>query len=291
MAIHLISGVPGAGKTLRAVDTVRKLLSTEGGQDRPLFGNVNGLKAQSPIPDEWMACPDGAIVLIDECQQRWRRYRNTGSPPPEIAALETHRHRGIDFILTCQNPQQLTGDVRALVDVHEHLMRKGGLQGAVVSRWEGQCHLSPAAHRKDADCEQTIWRYPKEVFAMYQSASMHTVKKRLPRILLVAPFVFLAAAAAVYWAFAGTVSTLLSDAEAADTDKSTAVVSVKTPTEAPPHAAPPSDTRVLAAGGVRIGEDECRLYTRDGRRLDVSMPTCLNAMAMGLPQLVEELHL
>lgn len=202
MAIHLISGVPGAGKTLRAVYTMVELLRTEHGADRPFFGNVNGLKGQAPVPDEWMDVPDGSLILIDEVQQRWRRYRVSGEPPPEIAALETHRHRGIDFILTCQNPSQLTTDVRALVDTHEHLMRKGKLSGAVVWRWEGVCHTNPVTHKRDADCEASIWRYPKWVFDQYESAVMHTGKRRLPRILVIAPVVLLGAVGAIVFAVA-----------------------------------------------------------------------------------------
>ncbi|MFC0267940.1 zonular occludens toxin domain-containing protein [Kushneria aurantia] len=286
MAIHLISGVPGAGKTLRAVDTVRRLIDMEAGQDRPLFGNVNGLKAQSPIPDEWMDCPDGAIVLIDECQQRWRRYRSTGTPPAEISALETHRHRGIDFVLTCQNPQQLTADVRSLVDTHEHLMRKGGLNGAVVSRWEGQCHSSPASHRKDADCEQQIWRYPKEVFSMYQSASMHTVQRRLPRILYVAPAVLIAAVVAIYFAFSSTINTLILDANADDSSSDT---SASRQSELNIGQAAQSSERevVVATSGGSINDEICRLFDSDGVRLNVSLPVCLDALEFGLPQSVE----
>lgn len=282
MAIHLISGVPGAGKTLRAVYTLINQLRTEEGADRPFFGNVRDLRNQAPIPDTWMQVPDGSIILIDEVQQRWRRYRNTGEPPPEIAALETHRHRGIDFILTCQNPSQLTSDVRALVDTHEHLMRKGKLNGAIVWRWEGLCHTNPAAHSKDADCEASIWRYPKWVFEQYTSASIHTGKRRLPRLLIIAPVVLLGGVVSITVAIA-QVSSYFGDADPSPNAQAAQAT----------HTAPAEPIEIptaIAYGGMRVGEG-CRLYDEDGRPLLVSLPMCLEALDMGLPYEVEILQL
>lgn len=285
MAIHLISGVPGAGKTLRAVYQMVELLRTEDGADRPFFGNVNGLRGQAPIPDVWMDVPDGSLILIDEVQQRWRRYRAAGAPPPEIAALETHRHRGIDFILTCQNPSQLSTDVRALVDTHEHLMRKGKLAGAIVWRWEGVCHTSPVTHKSDADCEASVWRYPKWVFDQYESAVMHTGKRRLPRILVVAPVVFLGAAGAIAFAFA-QVKSISPDG----IDSSESIASSDAAIVQPGRVVQSSVPTETARAGA-IYEGFCRLYTENGRRILVSDPDCRNAMQMGFPIEVEVLQL
>lgn len=284
MAIHLISGVPGAGKTLRAVYTMIQQLRDESDIDRPFFGNVNDLRNQAPIPDEWMDVPDGSLILIDEVQQRWRRYRNTGEPPPEIAALETHRHKGIDFILTCQNPSQLTSDVRALVDTHEHLMRKGKLKGAIVWRWEGMCHTNPAAHSKDADCETSVWRYPKWVFEQYTSASLHTGKRRLPRLLIIAPVVVVCSLGAV--ALAVTQVTGYVDADDTPTDAQPPAASSTTPSNFDSAAPSPSPDTETAHAGIIQGE-VCRLYTQEGKPIITSRPQCLQAMELGLPYDVE----
>ncbi|MGQ0333098.1 zonular occludens toxin domain-containing protein [Halomonas elongata] len=286
MAIHLISGVPGAGKTLRAVYTMIQQLRDDDGANRPFFGNVNDLRNQAPIPDEWMDVPDGSLVLIDEVQQRWRRYRNTGEPPPEIAALETHRHRGVDFILTCQNPSQLTSDVRALVDTHEHLMRKGKLKGAIVWRWEGVCHTNPAAHSKDADCEATIWRYPKWVFEQYTSASLHTGKRRLPRLLVIAPLVVIAALGAIILAITQVTGYVGTDDSASDSSV-TASDSTTTPVTDEPASSPDTATAHI---GITQG-DTCRLYDQQGRTIPTSRPQCFQAMEFGLPYDVEVLDL
>lgn len=284
MAIHLISGVPGAGKTLRAVYQMINELRTEDGSSRPFFGNVNGLKHQAEIPEEWMDVPDGSLILIDEVQQRWRRYRNTGEPPAEIAALEKHRHRGIDFILTCQNPSQLTADVRALVDTHEHLMRKGKLNGAILWRWEGVCHTNPASHKKDADCEASIWRYPKWVFEQYQSATIHTGKRRIPRIMLIAPVVLATAVGAVSLAiaqvkgFASSTEPERTETDYASMVKQSSVLDAI------------DDDRVKAFGGA-IFAGNCSLYDDTGTRLLVSQPVCREVIDTGLPQNVQVLNL
>ncbi|UYG07295.1 zonular occludens toxin domain-containing protein [Halomonas sp. M4R1S46] len=281
MSIHLITAVPGAGKTLRAIWMTLKLMDEH--PERPVFSNINGWTRAAPIPEEWMDCPDGAIIVLDECQQRWRRYRNTGTPPAEIAELETHRHRGIDFILTCQNPSQVTSDVRALVEVHEHLMRRGKMGGALVYRFEGICHTSPMTHKGDADCEVSIWKHPKAVFAEYKSASIHTGKRRLPRILIIAPFVFLGSAACVVYA-ANSVSGFLggeSDAAADTSPSPTATVA--------PSAPAPAATVTAHAGS--IFKDSCQLYDRDAKPIRTTRPECFNAMELGLPHEVEVLTL
>ncbi|MDR5891155.1 MULTISPECIES: zonular occludens toxin domain-containing protein [Halomonas] len=279
MSLHLITAVPGAGKTLRAIWMTLKLMDEH--PDRPVFSNINGWNRAAPIPDEWMDCPDGSVIVLDECQQRWRRYRNTGTPPAEIAELETHRHRGIDFILTCQNPSQVTSDVRALVEVHEHLMRRGKMGGALVYRFEGVCHTNPMAHKGDADCEVSVWKHPKEVFAEYTSASIHTGTRRLPRILIIAPFVFLGSAGAVVYAANSVTGFLGVDSQAEAEDAA--------PASSTAPVAPPPET-VTAHGGLRK-DDYCQLYDQDGKPIRTTIPDCLNAMELGLPYDVEVLKL
>lgn len=282
MAIHLITAVPGAGKTLRAIWMTLRMM--EENPDRPVFSNINAWKRAAPIPDEWMDCPDGSLIVLDECQQRWRRYRATGAPPPEIAALETHRHRGIDFILTCQNPQQITADVRGLVEVQEHLTRKGKLGAAIVHRFEGVCHVNPHSHKRDA--EVSIWRHPKEVFAEYQSATIHTGKRRLPRILIIAPGVLAATFAAVAYA--------LSSVTGLGVESGSEPVASDFPDPAPDFGAAPASAPapelVTAFGGVLKGS-ACTLYDDSGKAILTSIPDCLEALDRGLPFDVERLEL
>lgn len=306
MAIHLITGVPGAGKSLRAVYQCVQRIGTELEQDRPVFGNVRGFRRQSPlpgsryqhpdgrfedIPGEWMDLPDGSIIMIDECQERWRRYRATGEPPPEIAALERHRHRNIDFILTCQNPKQLSDDVRSLVDTHEHLTKRG--KGAAsVYRWSGRCSTTPYSSKRDADCEVEIWRYPKWIYQEYVSASDHTVRNKIPRVFMVACAVFLAIPLSLWIAYkqvSGLQEVNYEYAQVSDTPGNHPVDSPlgSTPLPTSSYVADlHSYTEEVQVYGGAVMGDRCSLYDQSGRRVLTTWDDCMNAMARGLPQYV-----
>ncbi len=166
--ITLITGAPGSGKSAALVD-----LLTQIAQDRKLY--VDGIP-DLQVPHEVLAdvrewpsvVPDGAAVVVDEVQRVWRP-RGVGSKvPPDIAALETHRHKGLDFFLVTQAPALLDKNVRSLVGRHVHLRDLG-----VLGRWwyewpecsEGVAWRQAPIKRK--------YRLPKKVFALYKSASMH----------------------------------------------------------------------------------------------------------------------
>lgn len=305
MAIHLITGVPGAGKTLRAIWLANKLISGDD-QDRPIFGNVRGYKRQALLPGsemlgvseevldsaqgEWMDCPNGSIIIIDEVQQRWRRARATGAPPPEIAALERHRHRNIDFIITCQNVSQLNNDVCALVDTHEHLNKKGkGV--AAVYRWEGRCSLAPHRGKKEPDCEISVWKYPKWVFEEYNSAVEHNVKKKIPRVMKVG----IAFAIIVPAMIAASVFTikdkLFKPAVADDQVLSQSQSAAVRPASYTPDPEPEPLVETVTAYGGFIAGGHCQLIDQMGTRILVSQPDCLMAMDLGFPIEVDPLNL
>src|SRR5690606_5770637 len=47
---------------------------------------------------------------------------------------------------------------------------------AVLKEWDFSCP-NPI---KDTPLHKPVWRYPKELYSLYTSATMHTVKKRIP---------------------------------------------------------------------------------------------------------------
>src|SRR5690606_42150170 len=106
--IHLITGVPGSGKSLLAVELLYK--NSVSDKIRPAYSNINGLDTEplrcvelEPV-DHWFDLPDGALIVIDECH-RWFRPRPNGSVVREyISRFETHRHQGLDIILITQHP-------------------------------------------------------------------------------------------------------------------------------------------------------------------------------------------
>lgn len=177
MIIYL-TGVPGHGKSLRAM----WYLAKPEFQGRRIFSNIKGPDwtkekptwpdGHEPIPDRWMDVPDGSVIAIDECQHRWPQRGPSTKTPDEEAALDEHRHRGIDFVLMTQRPTGVSHHVRGLVGRHEHLRRKGGLQKSVIFRKEEAFNPKDNWELKTTDTE--IWSYPKELYGSYKSSVEHT---------------------------------------------------------------------------------------------------------------------
>lgn len=178
--IRLITGLPGHGKTLWAVAQLLDERKRESG--RPLFvDGISGLKMPHQVIDgtRWQDAPDGALIVIDEAQRVFPT-RGTGTPPAHVAALATHRHRGIDIWLITQHPGNIDSFIRErLIEDHVHLFRTAGLQAAVVYRWaEVQTDLRSDKVRESA--LQSPFVYPKAVYDEYTSAVLHTARRRVP---------------------------------------------------------------------------------------------------------------
>jgi len=280
--ILLISGVPGAGKTLRAIWTARQWMQED--PDRPLFSNVEQWSRAAPLPDQWMDVPDSSLVVIDEIQQRWRRQNGQSPLSAEIKALETHRHRAIDFILTCQNPAQLQAEVRVLVERHEHLTRRGKMKGAVVTAWEGHCTTTPRRDAKDSDVETSLWKYPQELFSEYHSAVEHNERRRLPRAAKVGLILAPLAVGGVTLAAIQTHSTLqnygsetVSVQSEVQSKPSTTLMQTKTEPTGGNNA-----RMQTAIGGISIG-GTCRIWNEAGDTIPVTWSNCNSILSRGFP--------
>lgn len=181
--IHLITGTPGSGKTLLAVELILKNRNSE--KIRPLYANVAGLNFDElrcfklDDVENWFDLPDGAIIVIDECQ-RWFRPRPNGSAVPEfISRFETHRHQGHDIILISQHPGLIDRNIRKLVDRHQHCYRPFGLEHRKIFEWN-TCNESPEPSQNESNALRTKLAFDKDLFKYYQSASIHTSTKRIP---------------------------------------------------------------------------------------------------------------
>jgi Zonula occludens toxin len=191
--ITLITGTPGAGKSLRALwwlVTHYMKVDKQDGLRRPVYTNVDGITLDvEPLPDDWRDTPEGSVIVIDEAQKYWPSTGRPGvSQREDIRALETHRHTGHDIILVTQHPTLIDAHVRKLVGRHEHLRR--ALGGANASHVYSRNEVFDVQDKSQlSNCDHQVWQFDKSLYSKYQSATLHTVKwyfpKKLRRYLIV----------------------------------------------------------------------------------------------------------
>lgn len=198
MAIELITGAPGNGKSLYTIWAVEKRRKEE---NREVY--YNGIAEltlpwiQFDDPAKWYELPDGCIIVMDEAQKLFRPRALTKEVPQYVSALETHRHHGQDIYIVTQHPTLIETNVRRLCETHKHLMRKFGAKWSTIHAWKG---VKDNCDKTRKDSQTTEFKYPKEVFTWYKSAEVHTVKMQMPKkvmLLLALPFVI---ALGVYFA-------------------------------------------------------------------------------------------
>lgn len=196
--ITLITGTPGSGKSVYAVWHEIKT-AIEKGRNVYFCGIPKLTLPAIPMKDEearlWYKTvpkvdlddPDeivklstieeGSLIVIDEVQRLWRPT-GAGQVSPDIAALETHRHHGLDFVVITQHPSLLHRNVRALVGKHIHL--RATALGNYLYEFPEWCE-NPQTKSARQSCVRSRYRLPKAAFALYESASLHVkTSKRLP---------------------------------------------------------------------------------------------------------------
>lgn len=196
--IKLITGLPGSGKSLSVVEAIQAFKRA----GRTVYQHgVDGLKLglaetlEDPL--KWQDLPDGSVVIIDEAQKVFPARKMT-DPIPPVVALSEHRHRGFDFIIVTQNPMFLDSFVRRLVGEHVHCVRRFGVNGAIRYTWN-ECVDDPQSSTMRSRAVESPWRYPKELFGLYESATLHTVKRSIPKRLVFIPLAMLASGFAIWF--------------------------------------------------------------------------------------------
>jgi hypothetical protein len=188
--LTLITGLPGNGKTLYALQYVHAWAKREGRQ--VWYHGIKGLSDElgwhvlptktetingKPVEvPQWWLCPANSVFLIDEAQNCGFGVRPRGTCPEWGQKLEVHRHLGIDGVFITQDPKLIDSHDRALCELHFHLMRTFGMQRSTVHEFR------PVRDniKSRTGSIQHKWKFPKHVFKWYTSAEAHTHKARIP---------------------------------------------------------------------------------------------------------------
>lgn len=178
--ITILSGLPGNGKTLKAVQMLQQRKAA--GQFA-LHKGITGLdpsvaREWEKDPSEWQELPPGTLLVIDEAQD-FAKTNGKGGSPEWITNLSKHRHAGVDFVFITQDPRFLDPWVRRLANQHIHLVRKFGAEASVTHEWD-RCEENPVDYHALQRSVTGLFRFPKELYQVYKSATLHLVKRRVP---------------------------------------------------------------------------------------------------------------
>ena len=182
----LITGKPGNGKTLFALDMITKRAIKE---NRQVYYHGIPLTSQFPhkwielaSPEVWYECPPNSIIVIDECQKPFPPRANGSKVPKHVSELETHRHHGLDIYFMTQDPSLIDNHIKKLSEEHHHLIRKYGMQKSSV--YFAQSAMTSIANATLKNCIVSTFNFPTVVYGWYQSAQVHTHKRKIPARLM-----------------------------------------------------------------------------------------------------------
>jgi zona occludens toxin len=190
MAIHLVTGIPGHGKTLYMVGRLMDELIDEcEAAGRKVYHNIAEFDPKRPhvhaVTDDHVLTwadengPRNAIFVIDEAQFLFPVRNPAARVPEHVEKLSTHRHRGLDFYLITQHGSLLDRFVIPLIESHTDVYRPYGLQVSRVTKFP--YYAPQVKHRATLQMGETKrLRFKKEHFGSYRSATMHTYQPGLP---------------------------------------------------------------------------------------------------------------
>ncbi|MFX7721517.1 zonular occludens toxin domain-containing protein [Acinetobacter baumannii] len=194
--IILVTGTPGSGKSLFVVSKILELQKQF--PERQIFADIEGLQIDGveKSPDDWRTTPDNSIVIYDEAQQHKRFRSGTSANKDDVVQkLQVHRHTGHDIWFITQSPRFLNAFVLDLVGEHYHLHRPYGAKLASVYYWRSVRKQPQSLSSRELAENEFLFKYPKNLFSYYKSATAHHVKMKLPKKLGYVVFGILALAA------------------------------------------------------------------------------------------------
>jgi zona occludens toxin len=332
MSVTLITGVPGSGKTLKAVwDHLRPYVGevTKVENDRGevveipsvVFTNINSLQVDHELIEgggTWALLPDkqwkytgnelalrnwqnwakpGAKIFFDEFQKFWPPRPNGAPVPPDLQALDTHRHMGVDFVLITQNCRNVDRHILGLVDRHLHVRRVANMPLAVVYEWD---HASVSLLYRNS-ITKSPWRYPRKAYKLYKSAELHTKQKRKIPGLVWFIMVGLIGAAYLGPTFANRLADRVQGKSSNSVDlpkggqkqefiKDGMLHTIETSTTTMPAASASAPVAAAAApviAGCIATAKRCACLDSDGLPVDVEPKVCADRTGQGRPPPVQ----
>lgn len=291
--ITLITGTPGSGKSLRAVWLITKALEN----GRPVFCDIDGINLSGVTslppgePHDWRDTPEGSLVVYDEVQQRWPSTGKPGAAPQEeIRALEVHRHTAHDIIVITQHPTMVHHHVRKLVGQHIHVRRTSG--AGVVTLFSNSEVFDPADKSALRNVDKETWRYPKNLYKCYKSATAHTVKFKLPAKLKYLAIFILVMIGFLVWLVSTFDNPFASDSEPPSGQSEAATAAARSTPDTPLRSYPMShpdhpswvrNQEVLEAASVDslptisgcfAMSDTCRCWDAEGYMMQLTDSQC-----------------
>jgi zona occludens toxin len=188
--IEMLEGVPGSGKSYYAVSErllkwvragrrvyvfvdgfyLDRLALFEGVELAVLQQQITLWHSGEDVKDGLLDVEPGSAVLIDEVQTVFRSRDKTD--PALLRWLETHRHRGIDLVLMCQQYGQVTLGVNRLVEATTKFRRldRFGLK----NRYQASVRGNPEELEV---IRMFSGKYEPRLYAYYSSYSSATVRE------------------------------------------------------------------------------------------------------------------
>lgn len=175
--LALVTGLPGAGKTLYS------LAQFAVGKQNVYHAGITGCTLPEWDATKWAELPPGSTLLIDEAQEFFPP-RNPNADPPAHYVFNRIRHIGVHVVLITQHPNMLDSRVRRLCGKHYHLVNVFGAEAAMLH--EFPTGVGDVDARTDSIA--TKWRYPRAVYSLYKSSTMHRSKGATPRKVKMIPW-------------------------------------------------------------------------------------------------------
>lgn len=188
--IEMLEGVPGSGKSYYAVSErflawvranrkiyiyvdgifLDRLAAFEGRSVEELQRQIVVWTTPDDVRAGLLEAEDGSAIIIDEAQTVFRSKEKLS--PELLRMLETHRHRGMDIVMMCQQHGQMTLGVLRLVEVTTKFRRldRFGLK----NRYQGQVRGNP---EETEVIRMFTGRYKPDVYAYYSSYANASVRE------------------------------------------------------------------------------------------------------------------